>query len=246
MAVVAGDGPDFDWLREFINQHRLGRDIQLLGAVSNQRVNELMKSADVFFLPSQWEGVALSVYEAMASGLAVVGADVGGQRELVPSDCGILIARGEEQHEVDAYSDVLARLLGNPADCKAMGDAARARVAAGFRLDQMGENMVHHFETAIRRHKDYPRPVPSLSLGRVCASQAVEHIRVAQLADGLWQARGAAFGAIAPSNSMTWRERVYTVCRWLYGPLYRRGVARGGAWYLTLADKLKGALLHSR
>jgi len=31
-----------------------------------------MKAADLFFLPSAWEGIAISVYEAMASGLAVI------------------------------------------------------------------------------------------------------------------------------------------------------------------------------
>ena len=59
----------FSWLRQFVEQHDL-RSVRLLGAVSNQRVNELLKSADLFFLPSEWEGIALSIYEAMASGVA--------------------------------------------------------------------------------------------------------------------------------------------------------------------------------
>ena len=100
-----------------------------------------MKSADLFFLPSEWEGVAVSIYEAMACGVAVVGADVGGQRELVTPECGVLIAKGNAQHEVDAYARVLAELLANPSELKKMGAAGRARVSAGFQLDEMGQNM---------------------------------------------------------------------------------------------------------
>jgi glycosyltransferase involved in cell wall biosynthesis/GT2 family glycosyltransferase len=245
-AVVAGDGPDLDWLRQFVKQHDLGRCVYFQGAVPNQRVNELMKGSDVFFLPSEWEGIALSIYEAMASGVAVVGGDVGGQRELVAPDCGILISRGDEQHEVEAYSAALAALLGDPVRRSAMGAASRARVCAGFRVDQMGQNMVHLIETAMKLHTAQPRPVPSLRLGRACASQAVEYMRINHVADVLWASRAGAHGLIAPAKGVTWRDRVYTVCRWLYGPLYRRGMARGGAWYFAIANKLKGALLQTR
>ena len=59
-----------------------------------------------------------------------------------------------------------------------MGAAGRARVSAGFRLDQMGQNMVDQFDCAIKLHDAQPRPVASLRLGRACASQAVEYVRV--------------------------------------------------------------------
>ena len=239
VAIVAGDGPDLGRLRAFAHQHDLDRSVRVLGAVSNQRVNELMKGADLFFLPSEWEGVALSIYEAMACGVAVVGADVGGQRELVTPECGILIAKGNAPQEVDEYARVLAELLGNPGELARMGVAGRARVSAGFRLDEMGRNMVAEFECALRLHDTQPRPVSSLTFGRACASQAVEYVRVARLASSLDGELGSLVGVAG------WRRRAYVVCRRLYAPLYRRGLARGGAWYLPLAERIKGALLRA-
>ena len=75
---------------------------------------DLLAAADMFFLPSEWEGIALSVYEALACGVPVVGADVGGQRELVTLECGVLIDRGTEEDEARQYATVLARLLDEP------------------------------------------------------------------------------------------------------------------------------------
>ena len=104
LAVVAGDGPELDWLRRFVKRHGLSDHVQLLGAVSNDYVAELMAVADIFFLPSQREGIALSIYEAMASGLPIVGADVGGQRELVTPECGRLITPDTPQAQATAYA----------------------------------------------------------------------------------------------------------------------------------------------
>ncbi|MGH8010772.1 MAG: glycosyltransferase family 4 protein, partial [Candidatus Binatia bacterium] len=104
VALVAGDGPELEWLRSFVHKHSLSDRVRLLGAVPNARIRELMMAADVFFLPSEWEGIALSIYEAMACGLPVVGADVGGQRELVTPECGILITRSDEKTEMRHYA----------------------------------------------------------------------------------------------------------------------------------------------
>ena len=76
--VVAGDGPDLDWLKTFIRKNKLERQVRLVGALSNTDIRDLLAAADIFFLPSEWEGIALSVYEAMACGVPVVGADVSG------------------------------------------------------------------------------------------------------------------------------------------------------------------------
>ena len=95
-AVIAGDGADLEWLRKFVSQHNMQEQIRLPGMVSSQRIKELMNAADIFFLPSKWEGISLAIYEAMAIGLPVVSAEVGGQRELLTPECGVLIRPGEE------------------------------------------------------------------------------------------------------------------------------------------------------
>jgi len=216
LALVAGDGPDLPWLRSFVEGHGLNERVRLLGAVPNERVRDLMAASDIFFLPSLWEGIALSIYEAMASGLAVVGADVGGQRELVTPECGVLIPRSDVETEAQQYAEVLAELLRDPERRRAMGQAGRARVSSHFRLDQMGENMVHLLNEASRLHASHPRPTPSLGLGRACAAEAVEYARLSQLANELWAERERAAlacdggnGRLIDPDAVRWRTLVY-------------------------------------
>ena len=66
---------------------------------SNRRIKDLLNAADIFFLPSQMEGISVAIYEAMSMGIVSVGADVGGQSELVTETCGFLIKRDAQERE---------------------------------------------------------------------------------------------------------------------------------------------------
>src|SRR5262249_7153734 len=50
-ALVAGDGPDLEWLRAIVKKQGMNEQVHLLGTVSNERMRELMAASDVFFLP---------------------------------------------------------------------------------------------------------------------------------------------------------------------------------------------------
>lgn len=188
-AVVAGDGPDSPWLRSFVDEHNLAARVKLLGEVSSDRVRDLMSAADIYFLPSSWEGIALSIYEAMSMELAVVGAIVGGQLELVTPDCGILLPKADEDTEIVAYADAIGSLLAEPARTKALGRTARDRIKTRFTLDRMGDRMIELFDQARRLSRAEPRQRLSPGLARELATQAVEFFRVNRLCDELWMQR---------------------------------------------------------
>ena len=185
LAVVAGDGPELAGLQARISRQGLQEQVCVLGAVSNERMQELLTAADIFFLPSQWEGIALSIFEAMACGVAVVGADVGGQRELVTPECGVLIARGNADGaptEAERYADILAELLGDPQRRTALGHAAAARIRHAFRLDQMVERMLGLCQEARLLHADSPRPIPDSEWGQARAARTMTYVRLQSVA----------------------------------------------------------------
>jgi glycosyltransferase involved in cell wall biosynthesis/GT2 family glycosyltransferase len=190
-ALVAGDGDMLGALESIVRSAGLGERVRFLGPVAAAKMPGLMAASDVFFLPSQWEGIALSIYEAMAAGLAVVGADVGGQAELVTPGTGVLLAfpeRGEEL-EARAYAEALAELLADPGRVRALGEAARERIREHFELDSMGRRMLALFERARALHEDFPRPPVSPGLAREMALLGVEMLRVQDLCDYLWPYR---------------------------------------------------------
>ena len=195
-AVIAGDGEERPELEAFLNGHDLSERVAVVGAVSRERMRELMSASDVFFLPSKWEGIAVSLYEAMATGLAVVGADVGGQSELVTPECGILLPRADEDTEVERYAQALGGLLCDPERRRRLGIAARARVEEGFRLDQMVDRLLALFERARERASVTPRLRLPPALATEWAVQALEQVRIERRADGLWAEHGDQRGTI--------------------------------------------------
>lgn len=188
VALIAGDGELEAPLREALDKLRLHGRVRQLGPVPAERMPGLMAAADIFFLPSEWEGIALSIYEAMATGLAVVGADVGGQAELVTSDTGVLLPRPKRgsEREASAYAEALAALIADPQRARTLGLAARRRIESEFVLDRMGQRMAALLLHARDEHAARPRPLMLPGLAAEMAVQGVEMQRVHDLADHLW------------------------------------------------------------
>jgi glycosyltransferase involved in cell wall biosynthesis len=100
----------------------LGARLRLLGYRAD--VPAIMAAADVFVLPSHFEGLPMSVIEAMLCGLPVVASAIRGPREqVVEGVTGLLVPPGE----VGPLAAALARLAADPALRAAMGAAGRAR-----------------------------------------------------------------------------------------------------------------------
>ena len=182
--LVAGGGEMLGFLKMYVRWHGLGRRVSLLGPVSLERMRELMAAADIFFLPSGWEGIAMTLFEAMASRTVPVAADVGGQGELVTSECGFLIPRG--QGELKDYVSALRRLMVSPELRQAMGRAGRRRIEEHFTIDRMAERMVELLGRAQESARISPRPVVGRGLGLECATLAVEYNCLESFAGRWW------------------------------------------------------------
>jgi colanic acid/amylovoran biosynthesis glycosyltransferase len=76
-------GEDDQELLFIIEDLGLTSDVELLPQLPQQKVFELMSSADVFLLPSIEEGIANVAVEAMALGCPVISTNCGGMEELI-------------------------------------------------------------------------------------------------------------------------------------------------------------------
>jgi glycosyltransferase involved in cell wall biosynthesis len=93
----------------------------------------LTAACDVFVLPSiKREGLARSLIEAMAYGVAPVVTSCGGSPELVvDGQCGIVVP----VRDAGAIARAIERLHADPQTRRAMGLAARERIATHFRIE---------------------------------------------------------------------------------------------------------------
>ena len=93
-------------------------------------VGAVLAAADIFVLPSHFEGLPMSIIEAMLTGLPVVATDIRGSREqVVDGETGLLVA----PCSVAPLAEAVRRLAGDATLRARMGAAGRARAIALFR-----------------------------------------------------------------------------------------------------------------
>ena len=106
-----------------------GDRVRFLGVRPREDMPAIYREGDVFCLPSWYEGMPLSLLEAMAAGLPVVATAVGDVgRVVADSVTGRVIA----VHDVSTLASALEILLRDPALRQRMGNAGRERVEADF------------------------------------------------------------------------------------------------------------------
>lgn len=130
--LFLGEGSERSRLQHQVRDLGLADMVRMPGG--SDRVPDHLAAADICVLPSRLEGMSNAILEAMASALPVIATRTGGNPELVDHDrTGLLCRPGDA---VD-LRDALARLLAEPALCRAMGRAGRERALARFSLPAM-------------------------------------------------------------------------------------------------------------
>ena len=130
--VVVGDGPERAAVAALLAESGVAHLCWLPGERSD--VPALMRSLDVFVLPSLAEGISNTILEAMACGLPVVATRVGGNAELVDDGRSGLVVPSEDEA---ALAGALGHLAADPALAARMGREARADAVRRFSLDAM-------------------------------------------------------------------------------------------------------------
>lgn len=93
--VLVGDGPLLGEVKEKVLLLGIGENVEFLGLRTD--VNNLMNNADVFLLPSKYEGMPISLIEAMASGLPIIATNVGGVSDMINERSGLLIQVDQQE-----------------------------------------------------------------------------------------------------------------------------------------------------
>ena len=144
---LLGDGPERAAFEELAEKLGVARQVRFLGAVEN--VAEHLGAADALILPSYSEGIPRVVMEAMAAGVAVIGSDIPGIRQLiVDGDTGLLAPVADPS----ALAQTIDRLAADPAAAATMVQRARALIDERFSAARMARNFEDEYaQLAARR-----------------------------------------------------------------------------------------------
>jgi len=144
---LAGEGPARASLEALAANEGLADRVRFLGRLQAEALGTLLRGAAVSVVPSRWyENQPLAVLEAFASGLPVVGTDLGGIPELI--EPGVDGARVPANDPV-ALADALRPIVDDPALAFRMGASAREKAVRDFGPSRHLERVTAAYDEAI-------------------------------------------------------------------------------------------------
>jgi glycosyltransferase involved in cell wall biosynthesis len=115
-------------------------NVKLHGFVDD--IPAFLENLDIYLQPSRWEGLCITVLEAMATGLPVVGSSVGGIRRNVEEG---ISGHLYEPNDIDGFVSGIETLSADPDRRSEFGERGRRMVSNRFTRDVL----VTEFEKAI-------------------------------------------------------------------------------------------------
>jgi colanic acid/amylovoran biosynthesis glycosyltransferase len=154
---IIGEGPQKGDALRLIEELDLTERVSLLGGVTQERMIEKMREADIFFLPSvtaangDREGLPVVILEAQAMGLPVVSTRHTGIPEaVIDGETGYLL----EEHDTHGMAQRIAELVENPSLRQCMGRAGRALAESKHDRDQEVDRLEALFRTVVASKKE--------------------------------------------------------------------------------------------
>jgi glycosyltransferase involved in cell wall biosynthesis len=119
-------------IKSLVAENHLETRVKFLGM--RKDVLNLLEQANIFILSSNYEGLPISIIEAMAAKLPIIATNVGGVNELVEDNKnGFLTHR----KDYDELATKIQSLIDNPELCKKMGQASYEKYESDFTISAM-------------------------------------------------------------------------------------------------------------
>jgi len=156
--AMLGDGEMRGSIETIVRKLRLESRIHLLGSRCDAK--DLLADATLMMMTSAYEGLALVSYEAMALGVPQIFADVGGQRELITPETGILVKNGPG--EITRYARACLELLSDPERRARMAAAGKDRIKNYFSAENAVKQYAEIFEQMAALSRKRAAEIPHL------------------------------------------------------------------------------------
>jgi glycosyltransferase involved in cell wall biosynthesis len=147
--LFLGDGELREDLKSQAREAGLADNIHFLGLRDD--VPDVLAAADLFVLPSLWEGLSVALLEAMAAGKPIVATAVSGTTEaMVPGTTGLIVPPSN----VQALADAISELVSDPEQAQVMGRAAKQHVTENFSAQKQAEEHAMLYRRLLNKYED--------------------------------------------------------------------------------------------
>jgi glycosyltransferase involved in cell wall biosynthesis len=131
--LIAGDGDQQEKLSQLIKTLGLQETVKLIDYVPKALMPKLMRACDLYINTALSDGMSPSIIEAIASGIPVVGFDIGGARDMVEDGItGFLV----KPKDFETLAFKIIYFLNNPDLMKEIGVKARKKAEREFDINE--------------------------------------------------------------------------------------------------------------
>ncbi len=152
--LIVGEGELRNQLLESIQYYGLLDNVQLLGALPQEDIINLMENCDIFLFPGIYdkngraESQGLVIQEAQAMEIPVVVSDVGGMKlGMIDGETGFVV----KEMDIDTFADKIEFLINNENERKEMGKRGRAHIVENYDSKVLGDKLVKEYMNLIRK-----------------------------------------------------------------------------------------------
>ena len=137
--LIAGRGPDSNFVQSFVNDHKLQEHVKCLGFVAHDNLGDIYKKSHVLVMPSIWsEQFGRVGPEALLCGTPCVASDIGGIPEwLIDQESGFLVSPRNQK----ALAERILTLLKNPILAKQFGEFGGNFIRNHYSIEKFNKNM---------------------------------------------------------------------------------------------------------
>ena len=151
--TIAGDGSERSWLEANLRTSPGNQAVSILGNVAYAQVPSLLARHDVFLLTSDYEGLPLSLLEAMGHGLVPVVSNLpGGIPEVVDENTGKLVP----PDNTAGYAEAIIALHNHRDEMRRLSRNASRRVQRDFSVTAMTDRWLNAFPGTPRQNVFWP------------------------------------------------------------------------------------------
>lgn len=146
---IYGDGPEAERLAEMAERFGVSRQICFCGPKARKEIRNYLSQADVFVLPSRYEGMSNAVLEAMEVGMPIIATSCGGVDTYISEAIGWVCRPGDP----DELADAMRKALTAPPDALLrMGVCARALIKEKFEIKSISQKNIDLMQLVVATH----------------------------------------------------------------------------------------------
>ncbi len=142
-----GDGPELEEARKLVDSVNIHSCVHFEGASENVCLH--LSNAHIFILLSDYEGLPLSILEAMRAGLPVIASNVGGVKEAVTAENGFLV----ETTDTESIKKSIVQLISDKKMRMSMGHNSRQLYEEHFTFQRMLTETRDFYQKIIEKRK---------------------------------------------------------------------------------------------